>query len=1289
MLKKLLLLSIFLLFIPLVSAGSNEGLKTEVGLGRASLYAYWPMDGNSSSYVGSYTKNYEVVKWNTSGCVISGCAYFDGANDYINYSGKSQFPNKPFSILYWAKFSSLTNAGYLLGDVNPTGPAAQFFIRGQTTPLQRVYDGGTWDAGGSSYFAWNMGDAMSVAPSQRWNLSSEASKAKTDWVMYTHTMASNGSFRTSVDNKNVRGWSNRTSAYTGLRYNLWIGNRPGLDRDYYGQFDEFMVFSVALTQTQINTIYTDHLLGIRPYDNLTTVTNLYARSKTSSSIYINFTRPTQLFYNHTMIYYNYTGHSGLVFVSKQNASSKNITGLNASTAYSIYVYSVAKNGKNTTVGAFVTNTTSAASTPFVLSPKVISHYSFNSTNNKNYTDSTGRYNLTNTGGVIDATGKKGTGYYANSGGDFANVSKPTLIGGGAHYSICGWMKYSSGGGLQVYGGGPANKRPLELLYYNAGSANTFYAIADTGSAQAFKYKAAVDTVANLQARYNFICMTYNGSQSTAANRVAFYYNGSSQALTAFGTFPTTTTAATTTNTIGGKEQSVPITDGVGYVDEVTVFNVTLTAANITWLYNSGSGRFWSEINANFGGSNGGEAPPAASNFSIRAYNVWNNTQIMIFNATVGATTYTTTNGVIVTPLLSSSSTLYNITVRSANYFNNLTYNRGVTTNLSVNMFQSKVTISVRDSVTGAVVSGASINFSGQTTGATFFPYAGTWSVTVAKSGYVTNTTNVVVAAKQNNTVNITLRDYTFSSINASVNNSLAQTDSFNIAYPVNGYCSYTHEANDSAQFEYVWKNGTNTFSYKEDVLSFDSAYYHTCAINSTGRAYCWGQDDYGKLGNGAGAGVSLVPSVVSSTVVFKEISAEFHHTCAIRANDSRIMCWGRAAENGVGTGLDYQVPTLINNPSAFTHVSAGYSHSCAIRANDSRILCWGLGTDGALGDGSTGDHASPVLINSTAAFKAVAANHFLSCAIRSNDSRVLCWGRNIKGGVGDGTIMNRTSPVLINSTEAYSEVSVGYYFSAAIRARDGAVVVWGYCYDGRCVDGTTSDYNPNPHLASFTGAFREVSVGDTQTCAIRVNDSRVFCGGWNWKGEVGDGTTTQRLSAVAVNNTAAFSSLQVGHTTSCALRANDSKMFCWGRNDDSGQIGDGTSTNRPNPTAVSGPFIVRKNFYTGVPRFVGSLPVQWLFNGRSWNFSCRAVTYDNQVSAWDNVSFSTAAASAGCTYSGSGHFTISNTRCNITSPVTVQSGYMWNITNSTVWVKDTTVTGYKWLHLKSGWLHWT
>ncbi|MFH1585758.1 MAG: LamG-like jellyroll fold domain-containing protein [archaeon] len=95
---------------------------------------------------------------------------------------------------------------------------------------------------------------------------------------------------------------------------------------------------------------------------------------------------------------------------------------------------------------------------------------------------------------------------------------------------------------------------------------------------------------------------------------------------------------------------------------------------------------------------------------------------------------------------------------------------------------------------------------------------------------------------------------------------------------------------------------------------------------------------------------------------FKEgsISAGTHHTCGIRASDSRILCWGSGGYGQLGDGdtsaHNVSTPNLTQDSSSYLSISAGYFYTCGIRANDSRILCWGYGGYGQLGDGDTSSH---------------------------------------------------------------------------------------------------------------------------------------------------------------------------------------------------------------------------------------------------------------------------------------------------------------------------------------------
>src|SRR3989339_814926 len=102
---------------------------------------------------------------------------------------------------------------------------------------------------------------------------------------------------------------------------------------------------------------------------------------------------------------------------------------------------------------------------------------------------------------------------------------------------------------------------------------------------------------------------------------------------------------------------------------------------------------------------------------------------------------------------------------------------------------------------------------------------------------------------------------------------------------------------------------------------------------------------------------------------YSKISGGQYHTCGIRANDSRVLCWGRGSSGQLGDGgTSYNsIPTLITDLSEYVSISAGNLHTCGIRKNDSRVLCWGEGNLGQLGDGSTGDNLIPNFINDTSA----------------------------------------------------------------------------------------------------------------------------------------------------------------------------------------------------------------------------------------------------------------------------------------------------------------------------------
>ncbi|PYP20711.1 MAG: hypothetical protein DMD53_09885, partial [Gemmatimonadetes bacterium] len=95
--------------------------------------------------------------------------------------------------------------------------------------------------------------------------------------------------------------------------------------------------------------------------------------------------------------------------------------------------------------------------------------------------------------------------------------------------------------------------------------------------------------------------------------------------------------------------------------------------------------------------------------------------------------------------------------------------------------------------------------------------------------------------------------------------------------------------------------------------------------------------------------------------------------------------------------------------------------------------------------------------------------------------------------------------------------------------------------------------------------FARVSAGGSHACGVTPGGA-AYCWGANVNGQLGDGTTTDRLSPVAVAGGLSFAAVSAGDLHTCALTAGGA-AYCWGYNGD-GELGDGTTTNRLSPVLV-------------------------------------------------------------------------------------------------------------------------
>ena len=246
-----------------------------------------------------------------------------------------------------------------------------------------------------------------------------------------------------------------------------------------------------------------------------------------------------------------------------------------------------------------------------------------------------------------------------------------------------------------------------------------------------------------------------------------------------------------------------------------------------------------------------------------------------------------------------------------------------------------------------------------------------------------------------------------------------------------------------------------------------------------------------------------------------------------------------------------------------TSVEGG--HSCMVVA-DGTVRCWGLNAFGQLGDGTTSTPAASVRVTGISTAIAVTTGRDHSCALLV-DATVRCWGANTVGQLGNASFNASFAPVTVSGITNAVSISGGSLHTC-VRRSDGTIACWGSNQFGQIGDGSIANNRPTPVPVQGIGNARMVAVGSTHTCAVRV-DGTVACWGGNGVGQLGVGVSgDNRQLPNTVPGLAGVWLVATGHRFSCALLGTvELRLRCWGLND-TGQLGDGTTQDAPSPVAV-------------------------------------------------------------------------------------------------------------------------
>ena len=252
-----------------------------------------------------------------------------------------------------------------------------------------------------------------------------------------------------------------------------------------------------------------------------------------------------------------------------------------------------------------------------------------------------------------------------------------------------------------------------------------------------------------------------------------------------------------------------------------------------------------------------------------------------------------------------------------------------------------------------------------------------------------------------------------------------------------------------------------------------------------------------------------------------------------------------------GTTDTTTLPLAINGPggpNAVKQISAGTGYTCAVLGSGA-AKCWGDNGYGQLGDGTTTNRPVPTqvtgLTSGVASINA-GSNSAHTCAVLTSGA-VRCWGNNGYGQLGDGTTINRSTPVQVfGLSDGVSSIANGDSYSCVVLT-SGAVKCWGNNALGELGDGTTTNRSTPVQVIGLTSGVASISAGPQHTCAV-LTTGAAKCWGFNGGGQLGDGTTTSRLTPVQVIGLASgVANIANGDSYTCAVLTSGAAR-CWGDN---------------------------------------------------------------------------------------------------------------------------------------------
>lgn len=283
-----------------------------------------------------------------------------------------------------------------------------------------------------------------------------------------------------------------------------------------------------------------------------------------------------------------------------------------------------------------------------------------------------------------------------------------------------------------------------------------------------------------------------------------------------------------------------------------------------------------------------------------------------------------------------------------------------------------------------------------------------------------------------------------------------------------------------------------------DTLASTRAAY--CGLRD-GAVHCWGINVGGMFGPGLEARRTyLLPQPVATDLRFTAITLGSAHACGLDGN-GRAYCWGSngLGQLGDGTIIDRPEPAPVSGDLRFIQLAAGGNHTCGVTV-ENVVYCWGDDSVGSVRGGTTPCPAStehgvcalePVAAEGVPLLRQVASGVDATCGL-TDQGALWCWG----GPWDDPHRMD---------DQVYSTVAYGEDHGCALTTQSQPYCFGSNAFGKLANPGTGHGFATAPVSVYGSTRFRAIDTGLHHTCGVAVDGTDVYCWGLNQQGQLGLG----------------------------------------------------------------------------------------------------------------------------------------------------------------------------------------